>query len=262
MGTIALKLTLTPVLILAASLAGRRWGQTVGGWLVALPLTTGPVTFFLAVEQGTGFAARAAAGALAGAAAEACFCLAFGAAAGRSWAIALVAGSLAFIAAGAPIGAARLGLPLSAALTVASLVLCLRLMPSRTLASVAPVKLPAWDLPARMAVATVLVLGITSAAPLLGPRLSGLIATFPVFGAVLGIFAMRQQGAAAARQVMRGVLAGLFSFAAFFLALGLAIESLGIAVGFIAAGLLAIAVQACSLWVLRRRGFVARGAAR
>jgi hypothetical protein len=262
MGTIALKLTLTPVLILAASLAGRRWGQTVGGWLVALPLTTGPVTFFLALEQGTGFAARAAEGALAGAAAEACFCLAFGAAAGRSAAIAFLAGSLAFIAAGIPIGATRLGLALSAALTIASLILGLWLMPRRAFAGIAPVRLPAWDLPARMAVATTLVIGITSAAPLLGPRLSGLIATFPVFGAVLGIFAMGQQGAAAARQVMRGVLAGLFSFAAFFLALGLGIERLGIALGFIAAGLLAVAVQICSLTALRRAGFVARGVVR
>ena len=59
MGTIALKLTLTPILILTASLASRRWGQAIGGWLVALPLTTGPVTFFLALEQGNSFAARA-----------------------------------------------------------------------------------------------------------------------------------------------------------------------------------------------------------
>jgi len=252
MGTIALKLTLTPVLILAASLAGRRWGQTVGGWLVALPLTTGPVTFFLAMEQGTGFAARAAEGALAGAAAEACFCLAFGAA------IAFLAGSLAFITAGIPIGAARFGLPLAAMVTIASLALALRLLPGRTAAGAEAVRLPVWDLPARMAVATTLVLGITSAAPLIGPRLSGLIATFPVFGAVLGIFAMRQQGAAAARQVMRGVLAGLFSFAAFFFALGLSIERLGIALGFVTAGLVAVAVQACSFWVLRSRGFLAR----
>ena len=42
MGTLALKLTLTPILILTASLASRRWGQAIGGWLVSLPLTTGP----------------------------------------------------------------------------------------------------------------------------------------------------------------------------------------------------------------------------
>ena len=222
MGTIALKLTLTPVLILAASLAGRRWGQTVGGWLAALPLATGPVTFFLAVEQGTGFAARAAAGALAGAAAEACFWLAFGAAAGRSWAIALVAGSLAFIAAGhrsAPPGSACRSRRCAHGGEPRPLP---RLMPSRTLAGVDAgdgcrpgMCRRAWRSrpPGSLA---------SPVQRLLGPRLSGLIATFPVFGAVLGIFAMRLQGAAAARQVMRGVLAGLFSFAAFFLALGLA----------------------------------------
>jgi len=46
MGTLALKLTITPFLILAASLASRRWGEAVGGWLVGLPLTSGPVAFF------------------------------------------------------------------------------------------------------------------------------------------------------------------------------------------------------------------------
>ena len=85
--TLALKLLLTPILIATASLAGRRWGQAVGGWLVGLPLTSGPVAFFLALEHGAGFAAVVAFGSLAGALAEAAFCVAYGcrrAAAGRS----------------------------------------------------------------------------------------------------------------------------------------------------------------------------------
>jgi hypothetical protein len=36
MDTLALKLVLTPTLIGAASLAGRRWGPAVSGWLVGL----------------------------------------------------------------------------------------------------------------------------------------------------------------------------------------------------------------------------------
>jgi hypothetical protein len=32
-----LKLVLTPILVGAASLAGRRWGAEVGGWLVGIP---------------------------------------------------------------------------------------------------------------------------------------------------------------------------------------------------------------------------------
>ncbi len=59
MQTLALKLAATPLLIGAATLAGRRWGQAIGGWLVGLPLTSGPIALFLALDHGTQFAARA-----------------------------------------------------------------------------------------------------------------------------------------------------------------------------------------------------------
>src|SRR4051812_50147219 len=78
METLLLKLIVTLLLIGAASFAGRRWGETVSGWFIGLPLTSGPVCWFLALEQGTGFAAAAARGCLAGAAAEAGVCLAYG----------------------------------------------------------------------------------------------------------------------------------------------------------------------------------------
>ena len=44
----------------AATWAARRWGPAVGGWIVGLPLTSGPIAFFLALEHGPAFAARAA----------------------------------------------------------------------------------------------------------------------------------------------------------------------------------------------------------
>jgi len=40
---LAFKLLLTPALLGLVSLAGRRWGPAVSGWLVGLPLTSGPV---------------------------------------------------------------------------------------------------------------------------------------------------------------------------------------------------------------------------
>jgi hypothetical protein len=66
MSLLAVKLVPTPLVVLAASLAARRWGDVVGGWLVGLPLTSGPVALFLARERGPAFAADAAAGSLAG----------------------------------------------------------------------------------------------------------------------------------------------------------------------------------------------------
>jgi hypothetical protein len=40
---LALKLALTPVLIIAAALAGRRWGAEPSGWLIGRRLTSGLV---------------------------------------------------------------------------------------------------------------------------------------------------------------------------------------------------------------------------
>lgn len=37
---LALKLALTPLLITATALAGRRWGAEVSGWLIGLHLTS------------------------------------------------------------------------------------------------------------------------------------------------------------------------------------------------------------------------------
>src|SRR3984893_4106535 len=92
MDNLALKLVLTPALIGGATLAGRRWGQSVGGWLVGLPLTTGPVAFFIALDHGAAFAAAAVVGSLVGAIAEAAFSVAYGwSATRRAWAAALPA---------------------------------------------------------------------------------------------------------------------------------------------------------------------------
>lgn len=64
-----LKLLITPALMLAISLAARRWGTGVAGLLSGLPVTSALVMLFLSLEQGTEFASMAVPGALAGLAA-------------------------------------------------------------------------------------------------------------------------------------------------------------------------------------------------
>ncbi|EPO5264916.1 hypothetical protein [Providencia rettgeri] len=46
------KIVITPLLLLTASLAARRWGESIGGLIVGLPLTSGPISFFFALEYG------------------------------------------------------------------------------------------------------------------------------------------------------------------------------------------------------------------
>ena len=96
MNSLLLKIFVTPTLIGSASLAGRRWGHSISGWLVALPLTTGPITFFLALTHGTSFAATAAAGTLAGGFSQAAFVLCYARLASRlKWLPTLAASTLA-----------------------------------------------------------------------------------------------------------------------------------------------------------------------
>lgn len=263
MDSLILKLLLTPALIGAASLAGRRWGPSVSGWLVGLPLTSGPVIFFLALSHGEAFASAAAVGTLSGTFAECTFCLAYAWLARRAgWPLTLGISCLAFLVPAIALQYLALPLALVFLLVIMALTLTLCLMPPRAETERKPAPqarepltkraLPRWDIPARMVLATSLVLLLTGAAPALGPRLSGLLATFPLYASILSTFAHRLEGPDAAAGVLRGLLMGLYAFASFFLVLALLIERVGIAPAFAAAIVVALTIQAGSLWVLRR----------
>jgi hypothetical protein len=249
---LALKLVLTPTLIGAVSMAGRRWGPGVSGWLVGFPLTSGPVAFFLALDQGVTFSAGAAVGSMTGAAAQAAFCVLYGRwALGRHWAPPLLAGSLAFAAATVALQIVTLALLPLLALVIGTLVVALFVMP-RDSGSPRPARRPRWDIPARIVVTTALVLVLTGLATALGPSLTGLLATFPLYGAILSGFAYHLDGPGPAVRVLRGLLLGLFAFAGFFFVLALLIERAGIAQAFAAATGTALVLQAGALWAMRR----------
>jgi hypothetical protein len=247
-----LKIVLTPALITAATLLGRRLGPAFAGWLVGFPFTSAPVSLFLALEQGIPFAGAAAVGSVASVIAQAAFALAYARTARRGWPTALLAGSLAFAAAGVALGILPVSLVSLALLATGALLLGLRLLPSRRERSQQLAPTTRWDLPARAVIATVLVVALTTVAPLLGPFASGLLSGFPLYATVLAVFAHRTAGADPAADVMRGLTAGLFGFAAFFLAIGTALDPLGITGAFLVASLSVAVVQAVSFAVLRR----------
>ena len=252
MDTFALKLALTPALIGAASLAGRRWGPAVGGWLVGLPFTSGPVALFLALEQGPEFAAATATGTLLGTTAQAGFCLAYASWPGAAWSRAVAVGAAGFAAVGLALQRLAPSLPAAAAIALGAIVVALLVMPRAAAARATGAPRPRWDLPARMALATALVLALTALAPRLGPRVTGMLSTFPVYASILTVFAHALEGRAAALAVLRGLLIGLFAFIGFFVVIAGAIERAGVAPAFVAALALALGVQAASLRLVRR----------
>jgi hypothetical protein len=251
MDNLTLKLVATPALVGIATLVGRRWGQSIGGWLVGLPLTTGPVVFFIALEQGEAFGAAAAAGSLGGTLAEAAFAVAYARSAARArWPVSLLAGSTSYAAVAVVVQRLGLGPLLLFGIAIVALLVALWLIPSGS-SGIPTAPPPPWDVPARMVLATVVVLALTALAPRLGATLSGLLATYPLFAVILTAFGHHLQGAGTAVSVLRGLLFGLFSFAGFCLVLALGLVPLGIAGAFAAAIAVALLVQGASLWRLR-----------
>ncbi len=239
------------MLIATASLAGRRWGHAISGWLVGIPFTSGPITLFLFLEHGASFAANAALGSMVGVLATAAFAVEFSAVTRRGGrvVVSFAAGLIAFVVIGAAAQDLAIApIPLYAICAVV-LVVAIRLV--RDPGPTVSVPLPRWDLPARMVLATILVLAITSAASALGPRLSGLLATIPLYASILAGFGFQLVGPGAAIRVWRGLLFGLFGFGAFYLVLAASLESIGLA-AFAVALLVAMVMQAVTLRVLRR----------
>jgi hypothetical protein len=254
--SLVLKLVLTPLLIGAASLAGRRWGSEIGGWLVGIPITSAPVALFLALGQGSHFAAQASIGILAGIMSQAAFALVYAWSAGRfGWGICFVSATIAFLAITAVLIPLKTSALMTFVLGVVVLVIALAVIPRRARARTDSGKLPAWDIPARMLVGTTFVIALTGAAPALGPRVAGLLSPFPLYAAVLAVFTHRVEGGASAVAVLRGLMLGLFAFAGFFVMLALLLVPDGVAVAFTVAVVVALAVQALSLTTGRRFGF-------
>jgi hypothetical protein len=110
-----------------------------------------------------------------------------------------------------------------------------------------------WDIPSRILIGTSFILLLTGSASFIGSRLTGLLTTIPLYVTILAIFAHRHQGPAAAAHVLRGLLYGMYAFAAFFLTLSLLLERAGIGISFVSAVMVALAIQGTSLWILRRK---------
>lgn len=245
---------MVPALIGAASLAGRRWGPAVSGWMVALPFTSAPIIFFLALAHGPAFAADSAMGTLSGGLSLAVFCVAYHLAAPRMrWPAATLIAVGALAAANLGLQYLRLPLWALAALVTAGLALSLWVVALGGPVENPPAEaLPRWDIPARMLAATLFVVGITAAAPLIGPRMSGLVATFPLVAGTVTVFTHARYGAPAASGVLRGLLMGLFSFVGFYTVLIALLAPEGVGLAFAAAIPAALMVHALMLWLLRK----------
>lgn len=252
MDLLVFKLVVTPLLLLAASLAVRRWGQVIGGFMVGLPLTSGPISVFLSLEHGPAFAAQATAGSLVATVAQVAFCFVYCRLAALGWRMALAGACATFTVVAVLLQWSGLQQTALFVLAVVAVAFALGLIPNKAARS-ARLDPPWWDLPARMVLIAALVVGVTLIAPYVGPEASGVLASFPFMAIILAVFAHRMVGHAAPQQLMRGMVAGLLGFATFFYVLSLALTRTNLVIAYGGAIFCALAIQAVSLYRMRMR---------
>lgn len=248
-----LKLTLVPLLIYAVTMAGRRWGPGVAGWMSAFPIVAGPILLTLTLEQGAPFAATAAEGTLMAVLAILVFSVAYAWAAVRHGMWGTMARALAAYALAVAL-LRMLVLPLAATfvLVIIALALSPRLFPR--MPQDAPANGSGSDLGWRMLAGAALVLAVTFGAAALGPRLSGFFAMFPVMSTVLVGFSHVQSGPAFAVNLLRGMVTGYYAFAVFCTVLAVALRTQPVGLAFAMAFGCALVVQLLA----RRLGGVGR----
>ncbi|MET3108380.1 putative membrane protein (GlpM family) [Oxalobacteraceae bacterium GrIS 2.11] len=238
-----IKLLLVPTLIGLVTLAGRRWGPKVAGWLSAFPIIAGPILLFVALDHGAEFAATAATGTLSAVLAIVVFSLGYSWAAMRlHWVGCLVVALLVYFIAVLGLAAVPMSLVQAALLALVSVVVAPRLFPVVTL-PVVKIKPVRYDLPLRMILGAALVMLITYSAHNLGPRLAGILMMFPVMSSILTVFSHRSAGREFAILFLKGMMLGWYSFSTFCFTLALLLHGAGVAVAFVLAVLAAAIVQ-------------------
>lgn len=254
MALLLTKVLLAPLLLAGCSFAAWRWGRSVGGWLLGLPLISGPVSLFLLVEHGPRFAESAARSTLLGFLATGAFCVWYAAFARRTrWWFALPTAYIVCFAVAWGLSFVNLPVTWIAALVAAVLVpLSLSARPEPVAGRAG--RPESRTLVPKMAVASAIVVVLTAAGTVLGSRMAGLLAPLPVLLAFMAASAHRREGGEAARGMLRGALAGSWGGVAFFATLALTLAGHSPYLTYGLALLAALAASGLGMWLQRAEG--------
>ena len=246
-----LRLALVPAAIWLATLAARRWGHAVSGYLGGMPLIGGPITLYLALDHGPQFAAHSATMTLAAILGQGAHLLAFAHAAKRApWPVALAAGWASFTVVALAVVSLDPGPWLALTLALAGLAAAWTFLPKPRMPAV-PAQIPRAELRLRLIAAVALAAVILWAADAFGPVVSGVLLSVPVTGSIMPPFTLALYGADSVARLTRGFVAGLTGFTAFFFAIALTAPAWGTLAAFTAAILAALGAVFAASRVLR-----------
>jgi hypothetical protein len=247
-----LKLLLVAVSVLLSTLAARRYGHAAGGAVAGMPMIAGPIVAVLLVDLQAEQVRAIALGTLMCVPAAIAHIVAFAHAARRvRWPGALAIALGVYLAAAAALTHAAL--PPAAACVLALFAPSLGLWAApRSAHQSAAVAMPGAEFVLRIGAAVAMALVIVLGADRLPPAVSGLLLAVPITGSVLPCFTLPRHGPEATVALLGGFMRGLHGFAAFFVAVYLALGAMGKLEAFSAALAAAFMVAALVQLTARR----------
>jgi hypothetical protein len=247
------KILITPILMVAISCASRVWGGSIGGLLAGLPITSGPISIYFAAEQGIDFAIEAARSSIVGVNSVIAFYIMYViSASSLSAAITVMVSCSAFMLSSTILYAVNATMAVAIMIAMAAIVLLLKVCSKRQSCN-SKIIYAAWDLPARIAASTAMVLLLTWFANVIGPKFSGLLAPVPVIAWPLLVFAHVQKGASEAIDVVAGTAVGLVGIVVFYTIVYYALARYGMALAYGAALSASVLVTLPFAWYEARR---------
>lgn len=248
------KMTLTALIVVAASVVVERSGPFIGALIAALPTAAGAAYIILAIEHPPSFISASAVGSMAANPAVAIFALTYAALAQRGSLLISLGGAVLvwFICAELLRGIEWTAL--SAALLNAAVFAVTIPLASRFRAGGASRKVKAdrYDIALRAATVALCVIIVTTASHRIGSFASGMFAVFPVAMASFFVILHPRIGGPAAGSVAAHVQAPLIGFGIGFLAVHNLAEPIGVWWSY-AAGLAIGVAWNAMLWAIRDR---------
>ena len=207
---LVLKVITAPLVIVMATLVPRRFGHTVSGLIIGLPLTSLPLLWLVALGHGATFAGSMSGATLTGTVAQVVVIWVYATLATRiSPTLSMVGALAAFVVTAGLTQALHPSAGVVAVLAGTGFVIALRSWP-RT--SSAPVALGRYRLALRVVLSAGFTLVVVTLAGRIGPGLSGLAAALPVMSLIMAFVTHQELGADASSRFLQGVTRGSFAY--------------------------------------------------
>src|ERR1019366_3109807 len=201
-----LKVIIGPLMVLSVTYLQRKYGDRFGGWLIGLPITTGPFILIICIQEGVAFGGRTTHGVLLGQIALIAFCWAYAFAALRmKWYSAILFGTTVCLVVGYFVTQIKISVWFSMIALIALWLAAMKWWPHSNMPAV-KITPPRWELPIRILVTLTLLVSLSALAPHLGAKLAGALSTYPVIASVLGTFNQKRFGPATTIATLRGLM--------------------------------------------------------